>query len=63
VADYRVYQVGLDGHFVNFHALTCEDDGEAIERARRLCEGHDVEVWCGERFVIKLEDAQRGPTR
>jgi hypothetical protein len=35
VADYRVYQVGLDGHFVNFHALTCEDDGEAIERAQR----------------------------
>jgi hypothetical protein len=63
VAEYRVYQVGLDGHFIDFHALTCEDDREAIEQARRLIDGYDVELWSGKRFVIKLEHAQRGPAR
>jgi hypothetical protein len=63
VADYRVYQVGLDGHFINFHAFACKDDVEAIERARRLIDGYDVEVWSGTRFVIKLECAQHGSAR
>jgi hypothetical protein len=63
VAEYRVYQVGLDGHFISFHAFTCENDGEAIERAQRLVDGHDVELWSGERFLIKLECAQHGPAR
>jgi hypothetical protein len=63
VADYRVYQVGLDGHFINFHAFACKDDVEAIARARWLIDGNDVELWSGERFVIKLECAQHRPAR
>jgi hypothetical protein len=63
VADYRVYQVGLDGHFINFHAFACKDDVEAIARARQLIDGYDVEVWSCERFVIKLESTQHGPAR
>jgi hypothetical protein len=63
VADYRVYQVGRDGHFINFHGFTCKDDGEAIERAQLLIASHDVELWSGKRFVIKLARAQHGPAR
>jgi hypothetical protein len=54
VIEYRAYSVGSDGHFVDFAALTCVDDAEAIERAKRLVDGHDVELWNGGRFVIRL---------
>jgi hypothetical protein len=54
VADYRVYFVGSDGHFVRFVGLFCSDDAEAIEQARRLIEDQDIELWSGERFIIRL---------
>ena len=54
MVDYRAYFVGSDGHFVRFVGLSCSDDAEAIEQARRLIEGQDIEVWSGERFIIRL---------
>lgn len=54
VAEYRAYIVGEDGHFVGFEGFSSFDDGEAIETAKRLMDGHDVEVWSGPRFVVKL---------
>jgi hypothetical protein len=35
-------------------ALVCADDAEAIEKAKRLADGHDVELWSGPRLVILL---------
>jgi hypothetical protein len=55
VAEYRAYVVGDDGHFVNFEGFVAADDGEAIVRAKRLVDGHDIELWSGERFVIRLQ--------
>jgi hypothetical protein len=55
MADYRAYTVGLDGHFVGYEPLVCVDDSEATDKARRLVDGHDIELWCGERFVTRLE--------
>jgi hypothetical protein len=55
MAEYRAYIVGYDGHFVDFTPLVCPNDAEAIEKAKRLVNGHDVELWSGARFVIKLE--------
>jgi hypothetical protein len=52
--DYRVYFVGSDGHFVRFVGLSCSDDAEAIEQAGRLVEDQDLELWSGERFIIRL---------
>ena len=54
MVDYRVYFVGSDGHFVRFVGLSCSDDAEAIEQARRLVEDQDIELWSGERFIIRL---------
>jgi hypothetical protein len=54
MAEYRVFPVGLDGHFVGSRALTCANDAEAIEQAVRLADGHDVELWSGDRFVTRL---------
>ena len=50
VAEYRAYVVGHDGHFLRFEALICADDAEAIEKAKRLVDVHDVELWSGERL-------------
>jgi hypothetical protein len=55
VAEYRAYTVGCDGHFTGFEPLVCADDSEAIEKAKRLIDGHDIELWSGNRLVTRLE--------
>jgi hypothetical protein len=54
VADYRAFTVGPDGHFKDFKPLICAGDAEAIAQAKRLVEGYDVELWSGDRLVIRL---------
>jgi hypothetical protein len=44
MADYRACQ-----------ARSCDEDRDAIERAKQLVTGCAIELWCGERFVAKLE--------
>ncbi|MEA2915840.1 MAG: hypothetical protein QOJ15_7921 [Bradyrhizobium sp.] len=61
--DYRAYFVGGDGHFVRFVGLSCSDDAEAIEQARRLIGGQDIELWSGERFIMRLPKKQDRPDR
>jgi hypothetical protein len=56
--DYRAYFIGSDGHFVRFVGLSCPGDAEAIEQARRLMEDQAIELWCGERFVVRLPKKQ-----
>jgi hypothetical protein len=50
MADYRAFTVGPDGHFVGFKPMKCVDDAEAIERAKRILNGQDIELWCGPRL-------------
>jgi hypothetical protein len=54
MAECRAYTVGIDGHIVGFEALVCADDVEAINDAKRLVDGHDIELWSGVRLVIRL---------
>ena len=54
MAEYRAYTVGHDGHFIGFEPLVCADDAEAIDKAKRLVDGHDVELWSGDRLVVRL---------
>ena len=54
MAEYRVYEIGDDGHIVRSTPLICLDDREAIEKASRLADGHVIEVWSGERLVRRL---------
>jgi len=49
-----IARIGLDGHFVGFEPLVCANDTEATEKAQRLVDDHDIELWSGERFVIRL---------
>ena len=54
--EYRAYIEGSDGdgHFFYFHPLICADDTEATEKAKQLVVGHAVELWCGERLVLRF---------
>lgn len=58
MAEYRAYVVGRDGHFLRFESMVCVDDDEATEKAKRLVAGYDVELWSGDRFVIRLSHKQ-----
>ena len=55
MAEYRAYTVGRDGHFIAVKALTCADDAEAIDKAKPLIDGHDIELWSGDRLVTRLK--------
>ena len=57
MAEYRAFTVGRDGHFNGVEPLTCADDAEAIEKAKRLVDVCDVELWSGDRLVIRLNHA------
>ena len=54
MADYRVYEIGDDGHIVRSRPLICLDDREAIEKAIEFADGRVIEVWSCERFVTRL---------
>jgi hypothetical protein len=48
---YRAYIIGIDGHFLRAVELVCPDDEIAKEYAGRLVDGHDVELWQGDRKI------------
>jgi hypothetical protein len=54
VPEYRAYIVGQDGHFRGFEGFACRDDADAVAKAERLIDGHDIELWSGERFIVRL---------
>jgi hypothetical protein len=52
--DYRAYIVGADGLFNSTRTEFLHnhpDDATAIEAAKQLVDGHDIELWNGDRFV------------
>jgi len=55
VAEYRAYVVSEDGHIAASRAVVCDSDADATAWAKQLVDGHDIELWSGERFVIRLE--------
>jgi len=55
VAEYRAYLIGSDDHFCDAVHLVCTDDTEAIEKAKRLVNGHDVELWQQDRMVTTFK--------
>jgi hypothetical protein len=55
MSQYRIFTIGPDGHFINGTPLLCPSDAQAIEEARRLQDGHDLEIWSGARFVTTLK--------
>jgi hypothetical protein len=55
VTEYRAYIVGGDGHISSVRVFVCDTDDEAIAWATQLVgEGHGVELWSGDRFIVRL---------
>jgi len=52
---YQAFIIGRDGLFVKAIDLVCENDDDAKKRARRIVDGHDVELWHHDRKVAKFE--------
>ena len=48
--EYRAV-IGEDGHFIRAVQLVCSDDSAARAEAKRLVDGHDIELWQGDRKV------------
>lgn len=58
---YRLYLVNRENHITQApEILTSDSDEDAVERAKQIVDGHDVEVWQGSRLitVIKSKDAK-----
>ena len=53
--EYRMYMMGQDGHIKGSRAFVCENDDDATVWARQLRDDHDIELWSGDRFVIRLD--------
>jgi hypothetical protein len=54
VLEYRAYTIARDGHFNGIEPMIFAEDAEAIGRAKSLVDGHDVELWSGDRLVVRL---------
>jgi hypothetical protein len=52
---YRAYVIGQDGHFIRSIDLNCADDGAAIESAKQLIDGHDLELWQRDRRIARFD--------
>ncbi len=51
--EYRAYIIGKDGHIASDRAFV--SDADATVWAKPLVDGHDVELWSGDRLVIRLD--------
>jgi hypothetical protein len=53
--DYRAYQLKNNRVAGPPNIVAADNDQDAIEQAKKLVDGHDVELWDGARFVIGLK--------
>ena len=50
--NYRLYVLDAHGRFMSAINVACNDDDAAKEHAKRLADGHEVELW---RLVAQLK--------
>ena len=51
---YRAYVLNQDDSIKLAIDLFCADGDAAEERVQQLVDGHDIELWQGERKIIRL---------
>jgi len=51
---YRAYFIDDKDRVESFKPVEADSDEEALETARQLVDGHDVEVWLLDRMVGRL---------
>ena len=55
---YRLYRFDADGHVLDYKALTCRSDSEAVAEARTLATGERQELWSGSRLLAIIDSQQ-----
>lgn len=61
MSNFRAYVIGHDGHIVQRIDLDqCQDENEAREVAKRLVDGHDVELWELARRIERFRHHDKG---
>ena len=55
MAEYKVYKIKNDQLFEPPVVFESPEEAAAIDRARQLVDGCDVQLWQGTRFVIGLK--------
>ncbi|MFL6689168.1 MAG: hypothetical protein ACJ8IR_03125 [Alphaproteobacteria bacterium] len=53
---YRFRVVNPPSELIAVHEHECSHDAAAATKARTLCDGHNVEVWEGTRWVATIKD-------
>jgi hypothetical protein len=57
--EYYFYTIKKDGHTAApAKVRLCQNDEEAVAKAKQFLDGHLLEVWEGARIVIRLEPDQ-----
>lgn len=62
MAQYLVFSVAPDGRYTGFRELKSDSDAQAIKAASQLVYGGPSELWCGGRFVARVDGWDRGRT-
>jgi hypothetical protein len=57
--EYRIYTIGGDGRAWSAEDIEYRDDQEAIQKARWIVRGRDVELWKRGRFIARLPGTPR----
>jgi hypothetical protein len=58
---YRIYVLNHSGRVEHPPAVVQhEDDATAIDHAKQVLDGHDIELWAGPRLVIRLASKDKG---
>lgn len=52
--EYRAFIIGLDGHVQRRFDLAASDETTAREQAKQLVDGHDVELWQGDKRIVTI---------
>lgn len=58
LAHYRACLLDRNGRIARASDMQADDDWQAIELARLMCEPGDVELWCGTRRVAVIAPGQ-----
>ena len=59
---YYAYIIDAEGHVINRIDLVFEHEKDAIERAKALVAGHDVELWQRDRKIATFSHDDRSNT-
>ena len=56
--DYRLYFLGLDGHFRKAEPILAANDIDAMKAAREFTDGSELELWEGNRKIVAFGSDQ-----